>query len=210
MIEEKKMHALAFLKGIVIALIISIPLGPMALLCIKRTYRDGFWAGWATSLGIALGDTVFAIIAGFSLSFMLAFIHAHERIVNILGIIFLLLFGIYTIYSKLHVENPHERHVGFIKSLSTSFLLTLSNILGFVGVIALISWLTATKTYGNLDVYLLAAGVFIGVLTWFSGINFFVHVFKEKLKVQILNRINKYIGFAICSIAIIMIIRLFL
>lgn len=204
------MHTIAFLKGIALALIISVPLGPMALLCIKRSYRDGFWAGWATTIGIALGDMLFALVAGFGLSYITDLIHTYEKPIKLLGLLFLLMFGVYTMFTKLHSAKPHEHHASFIKSFYTAFFLTLSNILSLLGVIALVSWLTAAKLYGNVDTTLLAVGVFVGVFAWFTLINIVVHFFKERISTTTLNTINYVIGMSISIVALALLARLFL
>lgn len=201
------MHGVAFLQGVTIALIISVPLGPMALLCVRRTYRDGFWIGWGTSLGIALGDTIFATVAVFSLSFLLDTIHLYERKITIFGIIFLFLFGLFTIFSKIKPLKRDERQIGFFTSFYTSLLLTFSNLLTLVGIIALISWF---NTEGRLDMSLMTTGIFSGVLGWFTLLNIIIYFFKEKIDPATLNKINKIIGIGICAISILMLLRLFL
>ncbi|MGD9978486.1 MAG: hypothetical protein AB7S54_11200, partial [Bacteroidales bacterium] len=62
------------IKGIIIGLMASIPLGPIGVLCIQRTINKGKISGFFSGLGAATADTIFAAIAGFSLSFIINFI----------------------------------------------------------------------------------------------------------------------------------------
>lgn len=203
------MHLIFFLKGLAISLLIAVPLGPMALLCIKRTYRDGFWAGWATSLGIALGDAIFATIAGLSLTFLLEKIKQYEKIIELIGIIILFAFGVFTIFSKVTQPKQHEKRHGFTRNLYTSILLTLSNVLTLLGLIAMFSWLGAINHTNYKDTFSAILGVFTGVLGWFTGVNLFIHFFKEKISSRFLSILNKIFGITICFGAILMLFRLF-
>lgn len=204
------MYAPTFFHGIAIALIVSVPLGPMALLCIKRTYSHGFWAGWATSLGIASGDTIFALIAGLSLSFLTDKIEQYKNPISLLGVIFLLGFGLFTIYSKIEPNRQNEKKLSFSKSYYTSLILSLSNLLTLLGMVALASWFSATECQPKADTLLMATGVFIGVLSWFTMINILLHFLKDRVKIDALNKINKIIGTGICLVSILMLIRLYL
>lgn len=201
-------HILPFLKGLLIALIVAVPLGPMAILAIKRSFNYGFLSGWATALGIAIGDTIFAIIAGFSLTFLMDKIRIYEKPIEIIGALLLFGFGVFTYCSKVTRAKDHEHKAGFFGSLTTSVILTLSNILTLLGFIALFSWVGMSTQENYLDTSITIAGVFIGILSWFTLINILIHLFKSKLDLKILNITNKVFGIGICGASIMMLIKL--
>ncbi|KAA6308545.1 hypothetical protein EZS27_039606, partial [termite gut metagenome] len=82
-------------KGFIIGVVVSAPLGPVGVLCIQRSLNKGRWYGFITGLGAALSDIVYAILTGYSMSFIFDFINNTIFYLQLTGTIMLLLFGIY-------------------------------------------------------------------------------------------------------------------
>src|SRR5271156_3772985 len=61
-------YFLLILSGVIIGLIVAVPIGPVNLICIRRTLAFGPLNGFMSGLGASVGDTVFAIVTGFSLT----------------------------------------------------------------------------------------------------------------------------------------------
>mgnify|MGYP000178832119 CR=1 FL=1 len=57
-------------KGLIVGVVVSAPLGPVGVLCIQRTLNKGRWYGFVTGLGAALSDIGYALITGYGMSFM--------------------------------------------------------------------------------------------------------------------------------------------
>src|SRR5260370_37463252 len=57
-----------FLKGIMVGIVIAVPVGPVGVVCVRRTIFEGKLAGFVSGLGAATADAVFGIIAGFGLT----------------------------------------------------------------------------------------------------------------------------------------------
>ena len=68
------MEFIALLKGIVIGLVASIPLGPIGVMCIQRTLSKSHRSGFISGLGAATADSLFATVALFSLTVVRSFI----------------------------------------------------------------------------------------------------------------------------------------
>jgi threonine/homoserine/homoserine lactone efflux protein len=54
-----------FIKGVLIGFSIAAPVGPIGVLCIRRTLADGRNSGLISGLGAATADAVYGSIAGF-------------------------------------------------------------------------------------------------------------------------------------------------
>ena len=65
-------------KGFVIGVVVSAPLGPVGVLCIQRTLNKGRWFGFVTGLGAALSDIIYSLITGYGMSFMDELIIKHQ------------------------------------------------------------------------------------------------------------------------------------
>jgi len=73
------------LKGLAVGVIVSIPVGPLGLLCVPRTLARGRWSGLAVGLGGTASDTLYSALALFALSFISGFIDANKGWVLLAG-----------------------------------------------------------------------------------------------------------------------------
>ena len=158
-----------FLQGGLIGLAIAAPVGPIGLLCIRRTLRDGRLVGLATGLGAATADGLYGLVAATGLAFS-GLLVSHGDWMRIGGGLLILYLGIATFRRGLdaHPDNPAKAPASHepLKAYGTTFLLTLSNpstILAFVG---MISGLSAKAASGPGAAYWLIFGVFSGSALW--------------------------------------------
>ena len=85
---------LAFLlKGIVVGVVIAVPVGPVGIMCIRRTIFEGKLAGFVSGLGAATADAVFGIIAGFGLTVVSEWLFDYQGSLRFAGACFLLIVG---------------------------------------------------------------------------------------------------------------------
>src|SRR5580700_1720619 len=87
-------------KGIIIGFSIAAPVGPIGVLCIRRSLAEGRQIGLATGLGAATADAVYGAIAGFGLTVISSFLVGHRLWLGFLGGLFLCYLGIRTLMSK--------------------------------------------------------------------------------------------------------------
>lgn len=67
------------LKGILIGIIASAPMGPVGVLTIQRTMNKGRWYGMVTGLGAAVSDLIYALITGLGMSFVMDLITSPQN-----------------------------------------------------------------------------------------------------------------------------------
>ncbi|MCA9809365.1 MAG: LysE family transporter, partial [Candidatus Dadabacteria bacterium] len=87
------MDLVYFIKGIIIGIVITAPIGPVGALVVQRTINRGRGAGILSGLGASVGDAIYGIIVAFSLTFVSDFLMSHEIWVHIIGGVILLIFG---------------------------------------------------------------------------------------------------------------------
>lgn len=205
------MHLILFLKGVATGLIVSIPLGPMALICVRRSLNQGYLTGLVTSLGVAVGDSIYASIAGFGVGFIIDQIKEHQKLIGLLGGIIITLLGLAMLVSQYQAKPKEKLSIGalsIIRSFYTAILLTLSNPITLLAFIALFSWIGVVKDQTLFDTWLIILGVFIGAFTWFNLLAIFSSILKSKLKPEIINRAHTITGILIMIVGIIMIFKM--
>ena len=160
-------------KGFVIGIVVSAPLGPVGVLCIQRTLNKGRWYGFVTGLGASLSDIAYALLTGYGMSFVFDYINKNIFYLQLLGSIMLLAFGIYTFRSNpVQSIRPVSANKGsYFHNFITAFAVTLSNpliIFLFIGLFARFAFVQpGVLVFEEITGYLAIA---LGALAWW-----FVH-----------------------------------
>ncbi len=192
-------------KGILIGLFVSIPLGPIGMLCIQRTLNRGQKYGIATGLGATASDLLYTIVSLFFLSFVLDIIEQHKFAIQISGSVILIIFGLFIFNSHPSAQpKPYETQQHSIFSdFITSFGLTLSNPLVLFVLIALFAKFEFISYKSTFIVIVIGiASILTGALLWWSVLTFLVSKFRQKLNINGLRTINKVTGSVIFIIGI--------
>lgn len=160
---------LLFVKAFVIGLSIAAPVGPIGVLCIRRTLVFGRRVGLASGLGAATADAFYGAVAAFGLTFLFRFFVQNARPLHLVGGAVLLFIGLRTMLARREAPGPASaagRFGGLLPAYASTFLLTITNpmtIISFAAVFAVIA------PAGGLDYRSAAvtvAGVFTGSAAW--------------------------------------------
>ena len=185
------------LKGILIGLLVSIPLGPIGVLVIQRTVNKSRMAGLVSGMGAALSDTLYAIIAGFSLTYVVEFIRANEVFLQSIGALVVLGLGIHIFFKNPVTDLQQHRLKGntHFKDIISTFLVTFSNPLS---VFVFLAIFTSSGVASNLvqpyNTFFIILGVFTGTFIWWFSLSGIVSMFRHKINLRILWWINKTAG----------------
>ncbi|TBW34635.1 LysE family translocator [Siculibacillus lacustris] len=162
---------LLFLQAAGIGLAVAAPVGPMSLLCMRRTLTQGWRWGLATGIGIALGDAIYAAVAALGLAGVSAFVLAWERPLHLAAGLFLIWLGLKTFFTK---DDGRVAEVGAARSLGGvligSVALTLTNPPTIVMFAAVFTALAPTGGFDPWVALATVAGVLSGSLLWWIGV----------------------------------------
>ena len=159
------------LHGIAIGIVISLPLGPVALITMKRTAEFGHRAGIISGLAIALIDTVAMVIILLSVHQSIPTLRQLPHSLHILGTVVVFFYGLHmTLVSKsVTVEDTLPWHKHFMSSA----LIALTNPSTYIsfGLIGLMLAPYIDKPlFTRIEV---AVGFFIGAFVWWSALAYF-------------------------------------
>lgn len=177
-------------RGLVIGISIAAPVGPIGVLCIRRTLNEGRLIGFATGMGAASADAIYGLIAGFGLSLITNLLLDQSHIIRLVGGIFLCYLGIQTLLSRPSEQAAHVKGAKLLGAYSSTLLLTLANpmtILSFLGIFAGLG-IAAEKDVSS--TLLLVLGVFLGSAAWWIGITNLIARIRHRLEIQHLRWIN--------------------
>lgn len=192
-------------KGFIIGVVVSAPMGPVGVLCIQRTLNKGRWYGFVTGLGASLSDIIYALLTGYGMSFIFDFINANIFYLQLLGSAMLLAFGYYTFRSNpVKTMRPPSQSTGtYLHNFITAFLVTLSNpliIFLFIGLFARFAFVLPGIPVAEQMIGYLA--IVLGALAWWFGITYFVDKVRARFNLRGLWMINRIIGGVVIAVAV--------
>jgi len=166
-----------FYRGAVLGLMIAAPVGPIGLLCIRRTIQKGWLIGFATGLGAALADTIFGAVAAFSVSAIVEFIQHYNIFIHMIGGAFLLFVAYHTwrdrpkppeepmgIVKKFLGLTKEQTLMGSLKGFLTGFAITMTNPATIFGVLAVVATFGELKS--DADAPVIVSGMLSGSALW--------------------------------------------
>jgi threonine/homoserine/homoserine lactone efflux protein len=203
------------IKGIIVGLLASIPLGPIGIICVQRTVNKGKLSGFLSGLGAASADTIFAAIGGFSLTFIIGFIEEKQIIFQAVGGIIVALLGVKIFYTNpiKQLRRHKKKQNSLLEDYLSVLIVTITNPLAIFLFIALFASLGIVyDTTSWLLPIIAVIGVFAGAVLWWYILTTLVDIYRAKFRLKQLWWINKVSGvviFGLGSVAILGLIRFF-
>jgi threonine/homoserine/homoserine lactone efflux protein len=157
------------LRGFVVGISIAAPVGPIGVLCIRRTLDQGRAAGLLSGLGAATADALYGAVAGFGLTVISAFLVEQRDWLRLLGGLFLCYLGVTTFLARPAEDEPAARSVvtrGYAAAYLSTLVLTLANPITILSFAAIFAGLGLAEAGDPGSAASLVLGVFGGSATW--------------------------------------------
>ncbi len=184
-------------RGVLAGLAISVPVGPVNVLCISRTLTKGRKAGLISGLGAASSDTIYGAIAGFSINIVIGFLIRELFWIRLVGGFLLICIGIAYFLKRPRSLAEQRAESSTHSDFASAFLLNLTNpttILSFLAVLAALGiqyqkawWLTL----------LVIGGIFAGAMAWWILLALVSNLFRDRFKDGAMVWMNRIAGLAI-------------
>jgi threonine/homoserine/homoserine lactone efflux protein len=197
--SKESMIAGFIFKGLLIGFSIAAPVGPIGVLCIRRSLAEGQQMGLATGLGAATADAIYGCIAGFGLTAISSFLIGQRFWLGLVGGLFLLYLGLRTFISEPAEVPASVGGSGLLSAYASTLLLTITNpmtILSFVAVFAGLG-LGASRDYLNASA--LVGGVFAGSALWWLLLSNGVALLKGRISLSWMRLVNRLSGSVILA-----------
>ena len=197
-------------RGIVIGFAIAAPVGPIGVLCIRRTLADGRAAGLATGLGAATADAIYGAMAAFGLTALTDLLVGGQTWIRAIGGVFLIYLGIRTMSAEPAERAARLRGPGLVGAYATTFMLTLTNpmtILSFAAIFATIG--IGASGYDLGPAVSLVLGVFLGSALWWLSLSGVVGLLRSRFDMARLGWVNRISGGIIIAFGLAAIVSLF-
>jgi threonine/homoserine/homoserine lactone efflux protein len=183
------------LRGLAIGFSIAAPVGPIGVLCIRRTLAEGWTSGLVSGLGAASADAIYGCIAGFGLAFISNYLVSQQVWLRLIGGVFLCYLGIKTLLAKPTEQAAPGKGNGFLGAYASTFFLTLTNPMTIISFAAIFAGLGLASTSGNYrSAGVLVLGVFTGSTFWWLILSSGVGIFRARFNSQGLRWVNRISG----------------
>jgi threonine/homoserine/homoserine lactone efflux protein len=189
------------LKGLAFGFLLAATVGPMWVLCLRRTLASGALVGLVSGLGIAVADGFYGAVAAFGLTAVSGFLLAHSFWIGLVGAVFLIYLGIKTLMARPEVQQGEEQQLGLPAAFLSTLGLTLTNpptILAFAAIFAGLG-LASSADYGAAA--LVVAGVFAGSMAWWVVLALGAGKLRHRLGPRLFRAINIVSGLTILGFA---------
>lgn len=192
-----------FLKGIVLGFSIAAPVGPIGVLCIRKTLQFGRRSGFFSGLGAASADAVYAIMAAFGLTIVSNFLLAGQFWLRLIGGLFLLYLGWKTFVAKPTLQSKDVPHTTLLNDFVSTFFLTATNPMTILSFLAIFAGLGLSNIQGDYtQSSALVLGVFLGSAIWWLILSEGVTLFRKKVSQNVMIWINRIAGLIILGFGI--------
>jgi threonine/homoserine/homoserine lactone efflux protein len=183
-------------RGALLGFAIAAPVGPIGVLCIRRTLAEGRAVGFVSGLGAATADACYGALAAFGLTLVTGVLVSQAFSMRLVGCLFLCYLGVITLLAQPAGEAAETKttSTGLLGAYLSTLALTITNpitILSFAGVFAGVG-LVGGSDYGGAA--LLVLGVFLGSAAWWLLLSGGVSLLRSRVTPAMLIWINRLSG----------------
>jgi threonine/homoserine/homoserine lactone efflux protein len=189
------------LKGLAFGFILAATVGPMWVLCLRRTLASGALVGLASGLGIAVADGFYGAVAAFGLTAISGFLLAHAFWIGLAGSVFLLYLGVKTLVAKPVLVEKDEKTVNLSAAFLSTLGLTLTNPPTILAFAAIFAGLGLASSADYAAAALIVAGVFAGSAAWWVILALGAGKLRDRLGPRLFRAINIVSGLTILGFA---------
>ncbi|APA85682.1 LysE family transporter [Paraburkholderia sprentiae WSM5005] len=201
-----------------VGLAIAAPVGPMGMLCIRRTLTGGPRAGLAIGFGIASGDAAYGLIAALGLVGISQFMLAYDRPLHLLAGLFLLYLGVRALLQKPPAETVDSNgngngelaqigRAGALRAYASALLLTLTNPQTVIMFAALFTTLAPRGAFSPAIALTTVGGVFAGSIAWWCSLVSAVSLARHAIGGRLRLAIDRVVGLTLAAFGLIEIRR---
>ena len=188
------------LSGVVMGLVAAVPVGPVNIICIRRTFAFGPLNGFLSGLGAALGDGLFAVIVGLGLTWIAQLIEGYAALIELGSGLAMVVFGIKTFLDSHEPQLEEDRDndkagASLLGAIASTFALTVTNPATLIAFTVMMGGLggLAGGPGSFIDAGFVVGGVVGGSAVWWLALTTIIGLFHARIdakRVMLINRVS--------------------
>ncbi len=185
----------AFIRGLIAGFALAAPVGPVAVLCIRRALSTGRLHAFLAGLGAALADMIFGAAAGLGISVITTFVLDHEQTIGIIGGLIVFMVGVITFRTPVQQTEQSANAATVGRDITTTFSLAITNPATMIAAAGLFAAFTPVDMYkAPATAALLVSGVFLGSALWWLILSGVAGTFRDAFVNRGLPHLNHIAG----------------
>lgn len=196
------------LRGIILGFSIAAPVGPIGVLCIRRTLAQGRLVGLVSGLGAATADMFYGMVAAFGLTAISGLLVSQAFWLRLIGGVFLLYLGVRTFVAEPAAKAAIAEGAGLVGAFLSTLFLTITNPMTILSFMAIFAGLGVGDTGSYLGAAVLVLGVFLGSGFWWLLLSGGVSLFRSLFNLTALRWVNRLSGLIILGFAVYILVSL--
>lgn len=198
-----------FVKGVVLGFSIAAPVGPIGILCMRRTLGNGMLHGFLSGMGAATADGLYGCLAAFGVTAITNLLLEQQSLIRLAGGLFLLYLGISTFRAIPEDTGTRESGKGLLRAYVSVFFLTITNPMTIISFGAVFAGLGIGAAQGNPALAgLMVLGVMAGSALWWLTLSGTVSVFRGRFDPGQLRWVNRFSGVIIGCFGVVILVSL--
>jgi threonine/homoserine/homoserine lactone efflux protein len=189
------------IKGMIIGFCVAAPVGPIGILCIRRTLRFGRLSGLFSGLGAASADMMYGAVAAFGVHFISDFVLKEKMWLHLGGGLILLVLGSRILMTKSQEEVKPITHKTLLTDFFSTFFLTLANPLTIIAFLAIFAGVGLQNHPSN--ALMIVLGIFWGAALWWLILSEGITLFRDRISQTFTVWINRIAGILILALGIV-------
>ncbi|MCD7722088.1 MAG: LysE family transporter [Prevotellaceae bacterium] len=193
-------------RGLIVGVVASAPMGPVGVLCVQRTLNKGRWYGFVTGVGAAVSDIIYALATGLGMSFALDLVENPSvmRWLQIVSSALLFVFGLHIYHSNPEgrLRPASKRKGSLLRNGFTGFALTISNPLIIVLFLVLFARFKFIVPGYPVEQAIGYVALLCGALLWWLGLTAGINKVRAQFDLGALKWINRIIGIVVMVVSL--------
>ena len=191
------------LKGLAIGLSISAPIGPVGVLCIRRTLTFGRTFGFATGLGVATADVICGCVTGFGMNSIAGLLIRERPSLDCVGGLLVCFLGVGIFVRPPVTANSVEpAQASLFSAYFSALFLTIINPMTLLSIVAIFAGLGVGVTTDWLETTLFIVGIALGAILWWYLLSWAVRKYCGNITAGWMKIINRVSGLAILALGV--------
>lgn len=197
------------LTGLIIGFSIAAPVGPIGVLCMRRTLAQGRTVGLLSGLGAATADAFYGCVAGFGLTAISTVLLQQQFWLALIGGLFLCYLGFKTFRLPATGLPTQTQRQSYVSAYVSTFFLTITNPATILSFAAIFAGLGLVGTGGDyLAATILVLGVFAGSALWWLALSTGVSLLTSRINTGVMPWINRVSGLIILGFGVVILLNL--
>lgn len=197
-----------FLKGLAFGFLLAATVGPLWILCFRRTLAHGRLFGFVSGMGVATADTLYGFVAAFGLTAVSNFLIAQKFWLGLVGGVFLCWLGVKTLLSQPGERAAEAPASSLAMAYTSTFGLTLTNPATILAFVAIFAGLGIVTSGSYAQAALVVLGVTLGSAVWWTLLALGAGWLRERSAPKLLRTINIVAGVSILTFGVVQLVAL--